>query len=168
MNQKHTLTYEGNISDDLRSFMCSTLKQGMADNMPEATRVTKLIGFALELLDNAQRYGNGAKIEFEWLTNGNNLIVTVKNISNQYNAERLQDTVNHVVSLDADALAAEYKEVMLNNEFNNAGGAGLGFLQMAKNGAKEILIKIEEAANGMCVCSSTIVAQIPTMKQIAL
>ncbi len=162
MDQRHTLTYDGNISDDLRSFMCSTLKQSMEDNMPEVKRVTKLIGFALELLDNAQRYGDGAKIEFEWHTDGNNLAVTVKNISSLYNARRLSDTVDHVLSLDSDDLTAEYRAVMLNNEFNNAGGAGLGFLQMAKNGAKEIRVKIEDLANGLCVCSSTVIAPIPS------
>lgn len=158
--QKHTLTYEGNISDDLRSFMCSTLKQSMEDNMPEAKRVNKLVGFALELLDNAQRYGNGTKIEFEWTSSGNELTVTVKNLSNMQNAKRLKDTVDHVAKLNSEGLVAEYRTKMLDNKFNESGGAGLGFLQMAKNGAKDIKILIEDAVDGMCICSSTIIASI--------
>ncbi len=160
MNQHHTLQYEGSITDDLRSFLCTTLRQALQDNLPGAKKATRLVSFALELLDNAQRYGRRGKIELEWEAKDTELIITVTNIASRKNADRLQQVVDHVSSMPLDDVIAEYKKILLNNEFNDHGGGGLGMLQIVKNGARELKVKLQEIEADSIRCSSTVTAQI--------
>jgi len=155
----HTMKYEGNISDDLRSFLCTTLKQVTMDNVPAAKRVTRLVSFALELLDNAQRYSTNGTVEFDWQAQGTTLTITVTNKSTQYNAKRLKQAIDHVRTLNHEQIAIEYKNKMLNNEFNEKGGAGLGILQMAKQGATDIQLEITNLGDDDVMCSSTVIAE---------
>jgi hypothetical protein len=156
MHNKHQITYEGNLSDDLRSFMCTTLKQAMSDNIPEARRITKLVGFAIELLDNAQRYGEDMRVQFEWKALDNELVIEVKNIATMENAKRLEEQADRINQLSLTEIESEYKAKLMNSDFNDHGGAGLGLLQIMKNGAQNLRINVQEMNDGVWSCVSSV------------
>ncbi len=164
MEKSHHFTYEGNLTDDLRSFMCTTLKQAMSDNEPSVRRITKLVGFAIELLDNAQRYSNGTKVEFEWTAEQNELRIVVKNISTEQNARTLKNQAERISSLDLSEIEAEYRSKLMNSDFNSSGGAGLGLLQIMKNGAKNLRINVEEMKDGAWMCVSSVLVPMSIFK----
>ncbi len=164
MEKSHHFTYEGNLTDDLRSFMCTTLKQAMSDNEPAAKRITKLVGFAVELLDNAQRYGNGTKVEFEWKTEENELMIIVKNVSTEQNARTLKNQAERISALQITEIEAEYKSKLMNQDFNESGGAGLGLLQIMKNGASNLRINVQEMNNGSWMCVSSVLVPMNVFK----
>ncbi len=167
MSKQHEITYKGNLSDDLRSFMCTTLKQAMADNRPEQQRITKLVGFAIELLDNAQRYGEGDRVEFEWKTQGNDLIIEVKNVASRENAQRLKEQASWINQLSLNEIVAEYKAILTNSDFNKHGGGGLGLLQIMKNGAEYLRINIQEINEGVWACMCSILVPLSILENVS-
>ncbi len=168
MNKSHLVTYQGNLSDDLRSFMCTTLRQAMADNQPSAKKITKLVGFAIELLDNAQRYSPESRVEFEWKTQDNDLIIEVKNMASKENAQRLYEQAARISQLSPSEIISEYKSKLMNSDFNDHGGAGLGLLQIMKNGAENIRINIQDMNDGVWSCVSSILVPLTKNENLAI
>lgn len=59
-----------------------------------------------------------------FITTGNNIDIK--------SAVALRDILDNVNSLDADGLKQLYRDAMMNSEIGETGGAGLGFIDMAK------------------------------------
>ena len=53
-------------------------------------------------------------------------------MSTMKNVESLKDKITQVNSLDKDGLKSLYKDVIKGGELSSKGGAGLGFIDMAR------------------------------------
>ena len=75
-------------------------------------------------------------------------------------AQRLLDNVATVRSLSQKELNDRYKAQLLNPEFGDKGGAGLGLLQLVRRGAKLVDVRVTANDQGDYICHSTIEANL--------
>src|SRR5690606_30819717 len=95
--ERHSLLeYQGHLTGDIRVQLLDLLKSITTRPICQPQNRKKLIGIALELLDNAQRYNASDRIDFSWRTEGGTLVMTIRNVADEDNAERLMRSVGNM------------------------------------------------------------------------
>ena len=153
--KKSKVHYDGIVDDDIRSQLQDFLQSVATSNKLTAAGLKRILCFALELLDNAQRYAIG-QVSFDWSSDDSQLIITLRNEAKSSDATRLKTIVDRIKTMSAEEIDKEYKEQLINGQFGAGGGAGLGYLQMARKGAKNMEIELLESPNGYNLCISKI------------
>lgn len=161
MNTKQErLHYHGGIDEDFIASIADMLNGVLVQHFGQRKDLKKICGFALELLDNGLRYGSDQRVSFSWTLGDCSVIFELENNASDYNAERLLHNSTRVLSMSEDQVKEEFKKQMLNPEFGQGGGAGLGLLQLVKKGAKLVEVKVSASDSGEFICKSTIEAQL--------
>ncbi|HOY28602.1 MAG TPA: DUF6272 family protein, partial [Flavobacteriales bacterium] len=143
---KNLLEYKGQLTSEVRIQLLDLLNCIALFNLGQRSDLKKLVGIALELLDNAQRYNASNDVDFQWRIQEDTLIVSISNTANQSDAQRLVDCVRTISQMNEEQLTAAFKDQMLNQGFGEKGGAGLGMLQIARKGGRRITADIEPAS----------------------
>jgi Family of unknown function (DUF6272) len=149
--KKSKVHYDGIVDDEIRSQLQDFLQSVATSNKLTAAGLKRILCFALELLDNAQRYAIG-QVSFDWSSDDSQLIITLRNEAKSADANRLKTIVDRIKTMSAEEIDKEYKEQLINGQF----GAGLGYLQMARKGAKDMEIELLDSPNGYNLCISKI------------
>ncbi len=152
------LQYAGQLSSEVRIQLLDLLKVVSLANLGARNDLKKLCGIALELLDNAQRYGNAHDVSFEWRIEGHSLVVTIKNRAERKDAERLKKIVDDINAMTPEQVAEAFRAQLTNEQFGEKGGAGLGMLQIAKRTGGRIHAEIEPTDEGAFLCISQVEA----------
>ncbi len=152
------LQYEGTLSSEVRIQLLDLLKAVSLANLGARNDLKKLCGIALELLDNAQRYGHAHDVSFEWRIEGPALIVTIRNRAERKDAERLKKIVDEINAMTAEQVADAFRAQLTNEQFGEKGGAGLGMLQIAKRTGGRIQATIEPSGTDEYLCTSQVAA----------
>ncbi|MGV3636904.1 MAG: DUF6272 family protein [Flavobacteriales bacterium] len=153
---KNLLEYKGQLTSEVRIQLLDLLNCIALFNLGQRSDLKKLVGIALELLDNAQRYNASNDVDFQWRIQDDTLIVRISNTANQSDAQRLVDCVRTISQMNEEQLTAAFKDQMLNQGFGEKGGAGLGMLQIARKGGRRITADIEPASNDLFRCTSQV------------
>jgi len=140
------MVYEGEFSQDItKSFLSMTESNFQNSNVSEAV-TKKVYNIMMEALQNI------CKHEFKYQPNQTDktesLFIISEN-STEYqiitgNAIQkevipiIQNKIDKVNSLDQDGLKQLYKEARLNSTISEVGGAGLGFIDIARKSANPI------------------------------
>ncbi len=66
------------------------------------------------------------------------------------NVERLQKTLEHINGLDKEGLKQLYKDIIKNATISEKGGAGLGFVDMARKSGEKLEFEFPEMNNNYC------------------
>lgn len=82
--------------------------------------------------------------------------VTTGNRISIHNAIRLRNVLDKINDLDQEELKALYKTAMLNSELSDKGGAGLGFIDMAKKTGTKYEYYFEPLDDNSCFFILTI------------
>lgn len=158
--EKSLLAYKGNLTSEVRIQLLDLLHCIAQCNLGERKDLKKLVGIALELLDNAQRYNSGKEVEFRWHIEGPVLMVTIRNRASRSNAERLLDAVNSIERMSPEQIALAFRKQLTNEQFGEAGGAGLGILQIAKKIGKKITAEVRPLKLDEFICTSQVSADL--------
>jgi hypothetical protein len=137
-----TLGYDGRLSSDVRVQLTDLLAAIALANLGKRTDLRKLCSIAIELLDNAQRHCTGDKVQFSWRIEGDSVLVTVQNKAKGKDAQRLKEQVDAALNMSAAEVTEAFKCQMMNPEFGENGGAGLGILQIIKKGGKDYEVEV--------------------------
>jgi hypothetical protein len=154
------LQYAGQLGSEVRIQLLDLVKEISLANLGKRSDLKKLCGIALELLDNAQRYGSSNEVTFGWSIEGQSLVITIKNQADRVDAERLMKTVERINAMSADQVAAAFLAQLTNEEFGAKGGAGLGMLQIAKRTGGRLHARIEQLSSEVFLCTSQVATTI--------
>lgn len=77
-----------------------------------------------------------------FVTTGNNIEIK--------NAVMLRDVLDKINALDADGVKQMYRDAMMNSELGDTGGAGLGFIDMAKKTGTKYEYYFEPDSESSC------------------
>jgi hypothetical protein len=66
------------------------------------------------------------------------------------NVEKLSKTLEHINNLDKDGLKEMYKEIIKNTTISEKGGAGLGFVDMARKSGSKLEFEFPEMNSDYC------------------
>lgn len=154
--EKNLLEYKGQLSSEVRIQLLDFINCVALFNLGQRNDLKKLVGIALELLDNAQRYNASNDVDFHWRIVDDTLVVSISNTASRTDAERLMNCVRSISTMTEEQLSAAFKEQMLNQGFGEKGGAGLGMLQIARKGDRRITADIEPTHNDLFRCTSKV------------
>lgn len=156
----NTLHYNGLIDEGFIAQVTEMLNGALQLHLGQRKDLRKICSFALELLDNGLRYGGEQNISFRWTIHTHSVLFELTNHAAGDDALRLQSSVRAVMSMSSVELEEEFKKQMLNPGFGKRGGAGLGWLQIVRKGARVLDVQVDETDFGDYVCHSAVEAPI--------
>lgn len=163
--EKNLLQYKGQLTSEVRIQLLDLINCIALFNLGDRGDLKKLVGIALELLDNAQRYNASGDVDFHWHIEEHTLVVTISNKASRQDAMRLMDTVECIGRMTPEQITLAFKEQLTNKGFGEKGGAGLGMLQIARKVGNNITADIHHAADDIFICTNKVSAPLEMTKR---
>ncbi len=141
MLSKSILTYQGPLSFSTIDYLLSEFKMAAQDHQLSFKVYKKMISVMIEALENISKYseqisctepGPGFCPSLEISVNDSEIEMKTTNPVKKKEVNPLKDKIDKVNSQDSAALRELYRSIITNGEFSSKGGAGLGFIEMAK------------------------------------
>lgn len=142
MLRKSILSYQGPLSFSTIDWLLSEFKVHAQDYDISFKTYKKMISVMIEALENITKYSdsvlcNGERIPGFCPTchiscNDSVIEMETSNPIRKQEVKPLQSRIDNVNSQDSNALKELYKTTITNGKFSAQGGAGLGFIEMAK------------------------------------
>lgn len=144
------LTYEGFFSQDItKSVLAMTERKFDADGL-EASVKKKVFNIMVETLQNICKHQFAEEDELKetpaifmiGLVEGDYLIISGNPLATS-KIENIRARIEKVNSLDKDGLKALYKEARMASTISDVGGAGLGFIDIARKSGLPLVYSFE-------------------------
>ncbi len=144
--QSLILVYEGEFTQEITKSVLAMAERNM-DSMGEESSVKrKVFNVMVECLQNIVKHGEGYKMSEEYEYNsvfmigkrGDEYIIASGNPLANEDVEKLRDKLDQVNSLDKDGLKQLYKDIIKTTSLSDKGGAGLGFVDMARKSGQKL------------------------------
>ena len=142
MLSKSILTYQGPLSFSTIDWLLSEFKLAAEDHDLPFKTYKKMISVMIEALENISKYSdpvlcNGDRSSGFCPTcqiscNDSVIEMETTNPVRIGEVKSLRTRIDKVNSQDSDALKELYRSTITNGKFSSKGGAGLGFIEMAK------------------------------------
>jgi len=142
------LTHRGQLSFKQFSQLIGQLVQKRFEYNIDIVNYKKLITLVIEVLENVMKYSDNFteftrmhpefQPEFKLLRNGESYLVESVNPVKESDINLIRKKIDKVNSLDVAALKEYYRETIRNGRFTDKGGAGLGFIEIAKTASKPL------------------------------
>jgi len=133
------LIYEGEINHDIMKVFTSLTEKGL--KAEEFSGQKKVFNVMVECLQNISKHSDCREnVKEENIGNGiflisNNdaeLTIVTGNTIKKEKENFLSEKINHINTLSKDELKTYYKEILKESKLSNKGGAGLGFIDIAR------------------------------------
>lgn len=137
LGERVLLSYTGDISQPKIDLLLRLSENAILDNGSKRMVMKRVCSVIIECLQNTAIHGTkdgeGNLSNFYVLrANADSFIITTGNLILKHDAHLLGDKIDHLGSMSLPELRKMYIETLCNDSFNDKGGAGLGFLTMAK------------------------------------
>ena len=149
-----SIWYQGKF-DDAFTAVIIDLSEFNVINEEDLKRSRKKISFLLaESFQNVVRHGDVEATSedeasmFGVRQRGKVLMIYSSNVVDEPTKVLLETSLNKVNALDPEELRAYYKDVFLNGEVSDKGGAGLGLIEMARKSDHTLQFNFKERENG--------------------
>lgn len=147
------LVYEGEFTQEITKSVLAMAERNMDAIGEDSSIKRKVFNVMVECLQNIVKHAD--EIEEIDLTDHNAAIFMIGKQEDKYvitsgnpitndKVKMLQDKLAHINSLDKEGLKEYYKDVIKNNKGLSAkGGAGLGFIDMARKSGQKLQFDFE-------------------------
>ena len=157
MLSKPILTYQGPLSFSTIDWLLSEFKLAAQDHDLSFKTYKKMISVMIEALENISKYSdpllcNGNMSSrfcptFNISCNDSEIEMEASNPVKNRDVNPLRTRIDNVNRQDTDALKELYMSTITNGEFTAKGGAGLGFIEMAKTTGSKLEYAFESLSN---------------------
>jgi hypothetical protein len=151
------ITHKGNLSFKQFSLLVGQLKEKKDEYDIDVVIYKKLITLVIEILENVLKYSVNFvdftiknpqfQPEFNLLHNGENYMVETVNPVKESDINLVRQRIDTVNRLDYEKLRLFYRETLANGKFSEQGGAGLGFIEMAKIASEPLSYTFERISD---------------------
>lgn len=140
------LVYEGEFTQEITKSVLAMAERNMDSSGEESTIKRKVFNVMVECLQNIvkhadefrdQNEGNHSAIFMIGKEKGNYTIISGNPVKKDL-VEPLTEKLNKINDLDKDGLKQLYKNIIKNTEISEKGGAGLGFVDMARKSGNKL------------------------------
>jgi len=148
MLSKSILTYQGPLSFSTIDWLLSEFKLAAQDHDLSFKTYKKMISVMIEALENISKYSDpllcngelssGFCPSFKISCSDSVIEMEASNPVKIGEVNPIRKRIDKVNSQTSDALKELYKSTITNGEFTSKGGAGLGFIEMAKTTGKKL------------------------------
>lgn len=152
------LVYEGVVTQEITKTFTALTEKNMVKNEETSQVQRKVFNVMVECLQNISKHADPMDGEEDEERRG---IVLVSHGEKSYNVitgnviktekrAGLEATLEHINSLDKEGLSALYKQQILGGKISEKGGAGLGFIDIAKKSGNKIAYQFKELTDDYC------------------
>lgn len=148
-----TLVYEGEITHQLTKAFTSLAELDMAKSDEDGAVQKKVFHVMVECLQNISRYAEAAQTEDHHYS-GRGLFMVCRgedsyhvisgNLIENERVEALRETLELINSLDKEGLKELYKRQITGGSISQKGGAGLGFIDIARKTGRKLEYKFRQ------------------------
>jgi hypothetical protein len=136
------LSYQGLFNFEIIGHLLNSLKDETEARGISISNYKKILSVMIEALENVFKYNEFfenepslfplyyPKFQLE-KSDGNYLLLTANPILNK-DVEKLSSHISTINNLDREGLRQMFRNTLTNGQFSSKGGAGLGFIEMAK------------------------------------
>lgn len=154
---KNILKYEGYLNLDIIEMLLYRLKNKISKIETNIAVRKRLFSIIVECLDNIQKHNDpfiptnrkeyATPPSFSFDFNNNFYFISTKNVILHTNIVLLQSKLDLISGLDKEGLSRLYEEVITSGKLSHKGGAGLGFIDIAKKSGNNIEYSFENINN---------------------
>jgi uncharacterized protein YicC (UPF0701 family) len=148
MEQKLILVYEGDFTQETTKSILAMAERNLDSSAEESSTKRKVFNVMVEALQNIVKHSSEQGLKAGSLisksaifmiskTDSHYCVMTGNPIPKNHKGE-LIDTLNLLNSKDKDGLKEMYKEIIKNSQISDKGGAGLGFVDMARKSGEKL------------------------------
>jgi hypothetical protein len=163
--KEYLLKYKGTLnssfSDELTVSILDSLK-GVTVSLKDHKKINVI---ALELIDNALRYGLMREVSFTIWQEDDLLWMELINFARCDDAKKLQESSERIQNLTPAEIEMAFNKQLQNPSFGERGGAGLGLLHIARKGAMAIEVTTEKTDENSCKCRITVKRKISDINE---
>lgn len=147
--EKIILSYEGEFTQEITKAVLSMAEKNLDYVGEEISVKRKVFNVMVECLQNVVKHADEVK-DYE-----NSAVFVIGKEDDEYsissgnymlskNVEPLQNKLEHVNTLDKDGLKNLYREIIKEGTLSDKGGAGLGFIDMARKSGNKLLFNFHK------------------------
>ncbi len=154
MSSKSILSYRGPLSFSTIDWLLSEFKIAAQDHDLSFRTYKKMLSIMIEALENITKYSdqiqcNGeSKSQFcpscQISRNTSSIELVTKNMVKNEDVSTLKERIDNVNNHNREELKELYRSTITNGEFTPKGGAGLGFIEMAKTAGNKLEYNFED------------------------
>jgi hypothetical protein len=145
------LVYEGEFTQEITKSVLSMTERNLESVGEESNIKRKVFNVMVECLQNICKHADAAETKVEekgavfmiGKEDGNYVITSGNYIMNDQ-VSKLNEKLMHINSLDKDGLKTYYKELIKSSELSDKGGAGLGFVDIARKSGSKLEFDFEK------------------------
>ncbi len=146
------LVYEGEFTQEITKSVLAMAERNMDSTGEESTIKRKVFNVMVECLQNIVKHADHEDRDnaaiFLIGRNDDNYHIISGNPIKTDEKEKLSASLEQINSLDKDGLKQLYKNIIKNTEISDKGGAGLGFVDMARKSGRKLVYEFVDTNNG--------------------
>ncbi len=152
IERKIILVYEGEFTQEITKSVLSMAERNLESFGEEESIKRKVFNVMVECLQNICKHTEDTQFSFSDLRTGavfmiglefnEYIIISGNPMSNEF-VPNLESKLEKINSLDKDGLKALYKEIITTGSISDKGGAGLGFVDMARKSGQKLEFSFE-------------------------
>jgi hypothetical protein len=158
MSQKLILVYQGDFTQETTKSILAMAERNIDSSGEDANIKRKVFNVMVESLQNIVKHSDEL---VDGAVHSHAAIFLIGRESNRYtimsgnpirktNVAKLQEKLERLNSLDKDGLKELYKEIIKNTTISEKGGAGLGFVDMARKSGGKLEFEFPEMSADYC------------------
>jgi hypothetical protein len=153
-----SLVYEGEITHQITKAFTALAEMNMLKDEESNSVQKKVFHVMVECLQNISKHADGCGPDSDMLSsrglfmvskNSETYYITTGNMVEVDKIDELKAMLNHINSLDKEGLKALHKTQMQEGRISEKGGAGLGFIDIARKTGNKLeyhLLPIDDAS----------------------
>ena len=155
------MVYEGEFTQEITKSVLAMAERNMDSSGEESSIKRKVFNVMVECLQNIVKHAddveNNHSAVFMIGKQDNEYIIVSGNPIKRENVANLKGKLDQINSLDKEGLKTLYKDIIKNTEISDKGGAGLGFVDMARKSGRKLeyeFLDMEDGDSFFCLKSS--------------
>jgi hypothetical protein len=164
MSQKLILVYQGDFTQESTKSILAMAERNLDSSGEEGNIKRKVFNVMVEALQNIVKHSDEL-VEGQMRSHAaifligkeeNRYTIMSGNPIRKSNVASLEQKLNHINSLDKEGLKELYKEIIKNTTISEKGGAGLGFVDMARKSGEKLSFDFPEMSPDYCFFCLTV------------
>jgi hypothetical protein len=158
MSQNLILVYQGDFTQESTKSILSKAERNLDSSGEDSSIKRKVFNVMVEALQNIVKHSDEL---VDGQTRSHAAIFLIGKEANRFsimsgnpvrkdNVPKLQQTLDHINGLDKEGLKELYKEIIKNTTISEKGGAGLGFVDMARKSGGKLEFEFPEMNSEYC------------------
>jgi len=136
------LVYEGEFTQEITKSVLAMAERNMDSSGEESSIKRKVFNVMVECLQNIVKHADDVEENHSAIfmigKHENEYLIVSGNPIKKDEIDGLKSKLENINGLDKDGLKALYKDIIKNTEISDKGGAGLGFVDMARKSGQPL------------------------------